>query len=127
MNANVEEWLGKADGDFHTACRELDAVESPNYDAVCFHAQQCVEKMIKAILIDRGVAPPRTHDLVVLYDLLLPLRPDADCALDDLRHLTHTAVAFRYPGDAADQEDAAETMAICRRLRQTLLGLIERR
>jgi HEPN domain-containing protein len=38
----------KAEGDFLTAGRELRARKSPNYDAVCFHAQQCAEKYLKA-------------------------------------------------------------------------------
>ncbi len=52
MNETIKEWLAKSDGDFHTASREADAIESPNYDAVCFHAQQCVEKLMKAVLIN---------------------------------------------------------------------------
>ena len=44
MNSQVTEWVLKAEGDFLTAGRELRARKSPNYDAVCFHAQQCAEK-----------------------------------------------------------------------------------
>lgn len=47
MNEVVGEWVAKAEGDFATAWRELAATESPNYDAVCFHAQQCAEKYFK--------------------------------------------------------------------------------
>src|SRR2546421_5742031 len=38
------------EGDFATAQRELGAIQDPNYDAVCFHAQQCAEKYLKAFL-----------------------------------------------------------------------------
>jgi HEPN domain-containing protein len=41
------EWLVKADADYVTANRELRARKMPNYDAACFHAQQCVEKLLK--------------------------------------------------------------------------------
>jgi len=44
------EWVAKAEGDFATASREIRVRKSPNYDAVCFHAQQCAEKYIKALL-----------------------------------------------------------------------------
>ncbi len=37
------EWVAKAEGDFSTAGRELRARKAPNYDAACFHAQQCFE------------------------------------------------------------------------------------
>ena len=34
----------------------------------CFHAQQCAEKYLKAILISRQVAFSKTHDLLLLND-----------------------------------------------------------
>lgn len=73
MNDTVNEWISKAEGDYATARRELRAAESPNFDAVCFHAQQCIEKLMKALLIRLGVVPPKTHDLVILDRLLTPV------------------------------------------------------
>lgn len=61
-----------------------------------FHAQQAVEKMIKAVLADRGIDYPRTHDIDRLIDLLeanaAPLPPQAR-ALDEL---TPWATQLRY-------------------------------
>lgn len=48
MNATIKEWVDKATGDYHTASRELQVSHEPNFDAVCFHAQQCIEKLMKA-------------------------------------------------------------------------------
>src|SRR5262245_6490438 len=50
MKPLTHEWIGKAEGDFATARREVRARKAPNYDAACFHAQQCVEKYLKALL-----------------------------------------------------------------------------
>jgi len=75
MNGTVKEWVLKAEADFATAGRELQATANPNYDAVCFHAQQCVEKLMKALLIHLGVTPPKTHDLGALEALLTPVCP----------------------------------------------------
>ncbi len=50
MNDLVNEWVKKAEGDFTSALREYRARKSPNYDAAGFHAQQCIEKYLKAIL-----------------------------------------------------------------------------
>ena len=45
MNPLTVEWIEKASADLATAGREMRARRDPNYDAVCFHAQQCVEKL----------------------------------------------------------------------------------
>jgi HEPN domain-containing protein len=46
--------------------RELRARKSPNYDAACFHAQQCVEKYLKARLQEAGIVFTKTHNLIFL-------------------------------------------------------------
>jgi HEPN domain-containing protein len=50
------EWVAKAENDFATALRESRVRKNPNYDAVCFHAQQCAEKYLKARLQEAGIA-----------------------------------------------------------------------
>lgn len=68
------------------------------YNELCFHAQQTVEKCIKAILIEQGVEFPRVHNIAYLFGLLPPdieLPPEAMEAMG----LTTYAVTTRYPGD----------------------------
>jgi len=125
MKKIVEEWRQKAEGDFATAQRELAAGQFPNFDAVCFHAQQCIEKLMKAALIQQSIVPPKTHDLYQLHLLLQPAYPAWQPALEDLRYLTRAGVDFRYPGESADQEEAEEALAICSRLRPILLTILE--
>ena len=122
MNVVVEEWIRKADGDFRTAGRELEA-DPPNYDAVCYHAQQCIEKLLKAMLIQRQTMPPRTHDLVVLGQMLAAVLPNWSWPTDELRLLTRAAVAFRYPGETADEPEAKASLCVCARVRTRLLLL----
>jgi HEPN domain-containing protein len=124
MNATVEEWLNKSGKDYATAGRELKATDNPNYDAVCFHAQQSIEKLMKAWLIDLGVAPTKTHDLAYLDQLLSKECPNWSWPLEELRFLTRAAVAFRYPGEAADWEEAAHAFDIATKLREKLLSLL---
>ncbi len=50
MNPLTVEWINKAEADLLTARREYRARKKPNFDAVCFHAQQAVEKYLKAVL-----------------------------------------------------------------------------
>ena len=125
MNETVKEWIAKAEGDYWTATRELLANERPNYDAACFHAQQCIEKLMKAVLIHKGVIPPRTHDLAQLQQLLIPLVEGWHWPVEELRFLTQAAVTFRYPGESADLNDADQAVCICKRLRESLLALFE--
>jgi HEPN domain-containing protein len=124
MKGTTKEWTEKAEADFTTAVRELKAPESPNFDAVCFHAQQCIEKLMKALLIHHGAVPPRTHDLTELDRLLGPVSPTWSWQVTELRFLTRAAVAFRYPGESADREEATESLDIATRMRAKLRALL---
>jgi HEPN domain-containing protein len=117
MKPLTQEWVDKAEGDFATAGRELRARKDPNYDSVCFHAQQCVEKYFKAYLQNARIAFAKTHDLVALLDLLLPTEPSWDKFRLRLRSLTTAAVEIRYPGKSADKLDAKEMYQLCREIR----------
>jgi HEPN domain-containing protein len=65
--AVIREWLLKAEHDLLTAAHTLTlGVECPT-DTVCFHAQQCVEKHIKALLVFRATPFPKTRDTVRRY------------------------------------------------------------
>jgi HEPN domain-containing protein len=66
-------------------------------ETLCFHAQQAVEKAIKAVLTSRGIAFPRTHNIGELLRLLPPDGRDAQ--LDGAVILTDYAVTARYPGE----------------------------
>jgi HEPN domain-containing protein len=125
MNETVREWIAKAEGDYWTANRELHASEWLNYDAVCFHSQQCIEKLMKAVLIHRSTVPPRIHDLAQLDRVLASSVPDWSWPVEELRFLTRAAVGYRYPGEMADQEEATQALDICVRLRERLLALLE--
>lgn len=120
MNPITSELVSKAEGDFATAQRELKVLEGANYDAVCFHAQQCVEKYLKARLQELGVPFGKTHDLSTLLDLILPIDATWDALREDLRALTVFAVTYRYPGDSADETDAREAVSRCEKVRGVL-------
>jgi HEPN domain-containing protein len=63
MKPLTHEWGQKAEGDY-IAAETLRQAENPVYDAICFHAQQCVEKYLKAWLVQQEIDFPRTHDSV---------------------------------------------------------------
>ena len=72
----THEWVTKAESDLRAAIYLLEPRPKPPTDAVCFHAQQCAEKYMKALLVFRGTDFPKTHDVEQLSALLpAALRP----------------------------------------------------
>lgn len=120
MNPITREWISKAEGDYATARRELKARRSPNYDAACFHAQQCIEKYLKARLQEENIAFGKTHDLLTLLDLLLPVEPLWEALRSSLHMLSTFAIAYRYPGDSADKDIAQQAVQVCSTIRQII-------
>ena len=110
MKPETMEWVAKADADLDTAKREEVVVESPNYDAVCFHAQQCAEKYLKTVLVENGLRVPRIHDLEALLNQLIPLHPALHDVMRYARILSAMSAEVRYPGMSADEDDAAESV-----------------
>ena len=89
----------------------------PSYDAVGFHAQQAVEKVLKALLIRHQVKFRKTHDLGELLELAGPIAPGVDRELAEIRPLTPYAVDVRYPSEepGLDREEAARYLDTARR------------
>lgn len=125
MKDETAEWVRKAEGDMRTARREAAVQEWPNHDAVCFHAQQCAEKYLKARMIEAGLPVPRTHDLELLLNQLLPHEPEWTDLLPTVRILSALAVEVRYPGMAADEEDAAEALQAAEAVRAAVIQVLE--
>lgn len=124
MSATLSEWLGKSEDDFQAAATLMRARKHPNHDAACFHAQQSLEKLMKAVLIRRKRLPPRTHDLVELSALVGKAVRGWACDEDELRFLSLGAVQFRYPGASATRAHALRAMRICRAVRRALSELV---
>jgi len=111
MNPAVAEWISKAEGDFLTAGRELRARKSPNYDAVCFHAQQCAEKYLKAVLQENNKRIPKIHFLLELLAMILKFDGSYEFLKANLEVLENHAVRFRYPGIFAEKDEAQSAYA----------------
>jgi HEPN domain-containing protein len=128
MKPLTAEWVAKAEGDFATMEREARAAEQPNFEAICFHAQQCAEKYLKARLSEAGIPFGRVHNLVALLQHVLDLEPSWESYREDLAYLSAFAVSIRYPGESADADSAIEAQRKCRAFRiaaRASLGLGE--
>lgn len=108
------EWMHKAEGDFAIVERESRARKNPSYDGVCFHAQQCAEKYLKARLTEAGIKFEKIHDLTSLLDLVIPVEPLWESFRIDLAYLSDFAVHFRYPGESADRTVALRARNLAR-------------
>jgi HEPN domain-containing protein len=115
----VREWIVKADHDLTAAVQIPKLGKATPTEAVCFHAQQCIEKYLKAVLVYRSIPFPKSHDIRVLTALVpRRLRPALDEALQD--RLTFYASTPRYPGSGADISltAARKAVTLARRVRQ---------
>ncbi len=117
MKPLTAEWVAKAEGDFSTMEREALVVEDANFEAVCFHAQQCAEKYLKARLCEANIRFGKVHDLVALLAAALAVEPSWERFRRDLAYLSAFSVAVRYPGDSADQHCALDARRCCRAFR----------
>ncbi len=93
----VLDWIAKANSDLKIARREMTA-EDPSSDAVCFHFQQGVEKLLKSWLTWRDIHPPRTHNIEILLVACEKLDPTF-VELRPVESLTVYAVEIRYPDE----------------------------
>jgi HEPN domain-containing protein len=75
MKPTTREWVRKAENDFRAASQLLGRRKRVVPDAVCFFCQQCVEKYLKARLLEAGIAFPRTHDLRQLLNVCVQVEP----------------------------------------------------
>ena len=115
MNSPVNEWIEKAEEDRHVALTLRRLRRYPTHNAVCFHAQQCVEKYLKAILEKHGLIIRKIHALPVLLDQCAEVHPMLATMRSDMVLLSVYAVEFRYPGESATVEDATEAISIMKR------------
>jgi HEPN domain-containing protein len=127
MKVSTVEWIEKAEGDWHTAQLAYRARKRPNYDAACFHAQQCVEKYLKARLNEAWIVPRKTHNLSDLLDDVLPAEPTWAALRPVLTALTKYAVLHHYPKFNATKSEAKAAVKDCREVRRvirTAFGLL---
>ncbi len=61
-------WIDRAEEDYQLSLSALRRKVPLTYGAT-FHAQQCGEKCLKALLTLQGISFPRTHDLAALGNL----------------------------------------------------------
>ena len=117
MKPLTRDWVKKAENDFKVAAQVMLRRKDPVPDAVCFHCQQCVEKYLKARLVEAGLAFPKTHDLFLLVNLATGVEPSWRAFSSAAKAITNYAVDFRYPGHSATVREARTALKHCRIIR----------
>ena len=123
--------MGKANPWLEFAMEDYKAIQNLKgkklYRIVLFHAQQFFEKSIKGILVEKGIQPPRTHDLIFLWKKLKIDPSEYGLTESDLHYLTSIYIETRYPPDIGllpdgepSQEDEMETVALVEKFLQEL-------
>lgn len=117
------ELIEKADHDL--AAASIGAQHGAPLDTVCFHLQQAVEKILKALLSFAGVCYPLTHDLDELLALATPAFPALSAFLDRFEDFAPYAVELRYSSSFYPTEEEVsaglELVSELHRLINTLL------
>jgi HEPN domain-containing protein/predicted nucleotidyltransferase len=93
MRKTTEAWLAEAREDFESAAILLD---HRKHRGACLHSQQCVEKALKALLLEKGRRPARTHDIVELVNAVRAEGWTIDMEMDDAVYL-NSIYRGRYP------------------------------
>jgi HEPN domain-containing protein len=96
------EWLDIA-GEDEQAAAVLKAAKGP-WSIAAYHLQQSAEKYIKAALVEAGVAPPKSHDLVQLIGLF-PGSAPRQAVEDAAAMISAFAWMTRYPGAPSMSEN----------------------
>ncbi len=95
MRRFTKEWLNASKDDLLTI---EEIIDNPHLThIVAFHAQQSVEKSIKAILEDNEIDIPKIHKLLNLYNKVSFALEDLD--EDIMSILDGLYIESRYPGD----------------------------
>ncbi len=96
MRREAEAWLAISAEDLQSA--EV-LLERKLFRMACYHAQQSVEKVLKALLIDREIDIPRTHNILDLLHAVRKIGLSAIITDQDAVFL-NSIYRARYPSEA---------------------------
>ena len=119
MKKEAEEWAKIGIEDFQSA---KHLFEKDLFRMVCYHAQQTVEKLAKAILVQNDIGVPRTHNLLDLNNAVKSLGYSLPLSDEDAVFL-NSIYRSRYPFDAGllpygepTQEDAKKALELAKNI-----------
>lgn len=112
----AELWMAYAERDIRSA-HALLALAPPETENAAYLTQQAAEKLLKATLIARAKAFPKTHDIEDLADRVTAEAPELKPAVAALTPAQDWDIAHRYPapgGLGAPPPAVSEVMQVLR-------------
>ncbi len=121
----VRQWVAYGNDDLNVARYVLTLSYDTPYRLIAYHAQQCVEKYLKAYLVYHRIDFPYTHRILLLLELC-PGKADWDNNLEDAEELTPFAITTRYPGEdePVTESEARRAIEIAELVRKTILSAL---
>ncbi len=93
MRKATDSWIKEAKDEFDSA---VILYEHEKYRGACYHSQQAVEKGLKALILEKGKKPERTHDIIELLSEVKGQGWDVELTIDDAVFL-NSVYKGRYP------------------------------
>jgi HEPN domain-containing protein len=112
--------------DDEAAARALQDVDNVSDAVVGFHAQQAVEKAIKAVLVLNAVSYRFSHDVAYLIELCETAGVEIPGELEDVDRLTVFAVRLRYDDLPSTHVSRSEAVAWASAATRWARGVIDR-
>lgn len=107
----ANQWFAKGDSDLSAAQILVQANPALVYPA-CFHAQQAIEKYCKGFLTWHQIEFPKTHDLLLLQEIMATKNNALADRLEGVARLNPYGVEIRYPGEMPEPDINEAKMAL---------------
>ena len=119
------DWLRHARSDL--ALARIERPAEVFLEMLCFHAQQAVEKSIKAVLLANEIRFPYTHGVAKLISLVKEAEIPWPEGLDQAADLTEYASETRYPGsvEPVSEEDYRQALEVAEQVLAWAASFIE--
>ncbi|MEW6684737.1 MAG: HEPN domain-containing protein [Candidatus Edwardsbacteria bacterium] len=128
MKKETESWLKIAYEDFQAA---ENLMKIDLYRMVCYHSQQTVEKILKALLTEKEIEFERSHNIIDLKVAVMKVEYGVKISDEDAVFL-NSIYRSRYPSDAGllptgepTKEDAEKALNIAQIILQQVGGLLQ--
>jgi HEPN domain-containing protein len=129
LKKSVQGWFRKADEDLFVARCLRDVKNEMGLNALAFHCQQAIEKLLKAYLTHNEKAFKKKHDILYLLEIARKIDPTLAKIFMPAKELSPYAIAVRYPDALVDREltfnDAKRFIALAEKCHGEILSRIQ--